>query len=60
MFDEDFDNDFSDSEEKTPHTDSIKDFDERQRYLKEQIELRQMAKELELSVEDYLEAFGDK
>lgn len=33
--------------------------DEKKRRIKEQIELRQIAKELGLSVEDYLEAFGE-
>lgn len=54
----DDDLDFDDGLEEEPaeekHT-----LDERKRFLREQIELRKMAKELGLSLEDYLEAFGD-
>ena len=58
MSDEDLDSDFDDGpEEELPRT---KDqADERKRFLREQIELRKMAKELGLSLEDYLEAFGE-
>lgn len=58
MSDEDLDSDFDyGPEEELPRT---KDqTDERKRFLREQIELRKMAKELGLSLEDYLEAFGE-
>lgn len=56
MSDNDFEKYLDDNEEK-PNSKKLSD--EKKRFLKDQIELRKIAKELGLSVEDYLEAFGE-
>jgi|GEM_PF-5661931 hypothetical protein len=58
MSDEDLDSDFDEGPEEELPTPKDQT-NERKRFIREQIELRTMAKELGLSPEDYLEAFGD-
>jgi hypothetical protein len=60
MSDDDDDLDFDDDTDEEDLPITSKQTDARKRFLREQIELRKMAKDLGLSLEDYLEAFGER